>query len=371
MACSRCQTLPLSVETRGTLLLTGAVRELIDILIGFLEVEGLVFEDAGLELRLHEANLFEFLQRVQATKAFNALERRGLSALLLEPGETLSFHSFTRARTLEQWLGLLDACGLIEILEAKRFVSWFQPILSATDGAVVGYESLLRGQRSDGSLMFPGEIFALAGDNDLLFQVDRQARESALRCAAAAGLQGQLFINFVPTAIYDPAHCLQSTVGWARKLGFDPGRLVFEVVETERVGDLDHLKRILDFYRSAGYRVALDDVGSGYASLNLLATLKPDIIKIDMEIVRGIDTDTQRQSVFRALVGIARDLGIQVLAEGIETLAELAYVAGEGADLVQGYLFARPAPKPSTPMALEFWSASCPVDGVSVSGDSA
>ena len=371
MACSRCQTLPLSVETRGTLLLTGAVRELIEILIGFLEVEGLDFEDAGLELRLHEANLFEFLQRVRDAQAFNALERRGLSALLLEPGETLSFHSFTRARTLEQWLGLLDACGLIEILEAKRFVSWFQPILSATDGAVVGYESLLRGRRSDGSLMFPGEIFALAGDNDLLFQVDRQARESALRCAAAEGIASHLFVNFVPTAIYDPVHCLQSTVGWASKLGFDPGRLVFEVVETERVGDLDHLKRILDFYRDAGYRVALDDVGSGYASLNLLATLKPDIIKIDMEIVRGIDADPQRQSVFRALVGIARDLGIQVLAEGIETQAELAYVVGEGADLVQGYLFARPAPKPSTPMALEFWSASCPVHGLSVSGDSA
>ncbi|MGQ9658595.1 MAG: EAL domain-containing protein [Thermochromatium sp.] len=349
MACARCQTLPLSVEARGTLLLTGAVRELIEILIGFLESEGLAFEDAGLELRLHEANLVEFLQRVRAANAFNALERRGLSALLLEPGETLSFHSFTRARTLAQWLDLLDASGLLEIIEAKRFVSWFQPILSATDGAVVGYESLLRGERPDGSLMFPGEIFALAGKNDLLFQVDRQARESALRCAASVGLKGQLFINFVPTAIYEPSHCLQSTLSWALKLGFDPGRLVFEVVETERVGDLDHLKRILNFYREAGYRVALDDVGSGYASLNLLATLKPDIIKIDMEIVRGIDADPQRQSVFRALVGLARDLGIQVLAEGIETEGELAYVVREGAELVQGYLFARPAPQPPEP----------------------
>jgi EAL domain-containing protein (putative c-di-GMP-specific phosphodiesterase class I) len=96
-------------------------------------------------------------------------------------------------------------------------------------------------------------------------------------------------------------------------------------------------------------------VGSGYASLNLLATLKPDIIKIDMEIVRGIDADPQRQSVFRALVGIARDLGIEVLAEGVETPAELAYVVGEGADLVQGYLFARPAPQPLEPERHGFW----------------
>ena len=347
MACARCQTLPLAVETRGTLLLTGTVRELIDILIGFLEVEGLEFEAAGLEVRLPDANLFEFLQRVRVANAFNTLERRGLAALLLEPGEVLSFHAFTRARTLEQWLSLLAASGLMEILAAKRFVSWFQPIVSASDGAVVGHESLLRGQRPDGSLMFPGEIFTLANENDLLFQVDRQARESALRCAAAAGITGQLFINFVPTAIYDPVHCLQSTVGWARKLGFDPGRLVFEVVETERVGDFEHLKHILDFYRQAGYRVALDDVGSGYASLNLLATLKPDIIKVDMEIVRGIDADPQRQAVFRALVGIARELGIEVLAEGIETAGELAYVVSEGADLLQGYLLARPAPQPT------------------------
>ncbi len=360
MACSRCQILPLSVETRGTLFLTAPVRELIEVLIGFLEIEGLDFEDAGLELRLHEANLFEFLQRVRDAQAFNALERRGLSALLLEPGETLSFHSFTRARTLEHWLRLMDACELIEILEAKRFVSWFQPILSATDGAVIGYESLLRGQKPDGSLMFPGEIFSLASDNDLLFQVDRQARESALHCAAALGLQGQIFINFVPTAIYDPKHCLKSTVGWARKLGFDPRRLVFEVVETERVGDLDHLKGILDFYRDAGYLVALDDVGSGYASLNLLATLKPDIIKIDMEIVRGIDTDPQRQSVFRALVSIARELDIRVLAEGIETPSELAYVLAQGVDLVQGYLFARPAQDPPTPQRPDPWPLSQP-----------
>ena len=344
MACPRCQTLPLSSGARGTLLLTGAVRELIEILIGFLEAEGLAFEDARLELRLRDVNLVEFLRRVRAADAFNALERQGISALLLEPGEALSFHAFTRARTLDRWLGLLDACGLIEILDAGRFVSWFQPILSTVDGSLVGYESLLRGLRPDGGLMFPSEIFPLAGENDLLFQVDRQARESALRCAAAEGIGGQLFVNFVPTAIYDPTHCLQSTLGWARKLGFDPGRLVFEVVETERVRDIDHLKRILDFYRDAGYQVALDDVGSGYASLNLLAMLKPDIIKIDMAIVRGIDTDPRRQSVFRALVGIARDLGIQVLAEGIETQPELAYVAGEGADLVQGYLFARPMP---------------------------
>jgi EAL domain-containing protein (putative c-di-GMP-specific phosphodiesterase class I) len=274
----------------------------------------------------------------------------------LAPDETLTFQAFTRTHSLLRWLGLLDAQHLLDILERKRFTSWFQPILAADTGVLVGYESLLRSQNQDGTLMFPDEIFRMAADNDLLFQVDRQARETALQCAADARVSGKLFINFVPTAIYDPVHCLRSTVGWSRKLGFDPSRIVFEVVETERIADIDHLKRILDFYRAAGYQVALDDVGSGYASLNLLALLKPDIIKIDMELIRGIHADAHRQAVFKALVGIARDLEIQVLAEGVETGEELAYVVNEGADLVQGYLFARPAPLPPVPVMAPFWS---------------
>lgn len=358
MACARCQTIPLSSNEPGNLLLTGVVHELVDKLLDFLSDQRLEHQVDGMVVCLPQTRLRDFLGRVRESCFFNILEYQGISALLLRPDESLTFHAFTRARTLDRWMSLLDADALLDILERKRFTSWFQPILDAKTGAIVAYEALLRGRRADGSLMFPGEILTTAADNDLLFQVDRQARESALHCAADHGIDCQLFINFIPTAIYDPAHCLQSTVSWAKKLGIKPDHIVFEVVETERVGDIEHLKRILDFYRAAGYRVALDDVGSGYASLNLLATLKPDIIKIDMEIVRGIDADPQRQAVFRALVGIARELGIQVLAEGVETADELAYVMAEGADLLQGYLFARPAAVPPQPVGLEYWPTS-------------
>lgn len=356
MPCARCQTIPLSSDEPGNLLLTCAVRELMDKLTGFLEHQGLGGCVEDRVVRLPNTRLREFLVLVRDSGAFNRLEYQGISALRLDSGETLTFHAFTRARTLDRWLSLLDADALLDILEHRRFISWFQPILAADTGAVIGHEALLRGQRQDGSLMFPGEILSTAADNDLLFQVDRQARETALHSAAAQCLDGQIFINFIPTAIYDPVHCLQSTVGWAKNLGIAPDRIVFEVVETERVDDIEHLKRILDFYRTSGYRVALDDVGSGYASLNLLAQIRPDIIKVDMEIIRHIDTDPGRQTVFRALIGIARELDIQVLAEGIETPGELAHVVAEGADLLQGYLFARPAPEPPPPNGLEFWT---------------
>ncbi|MBN2885146.1 MAG: EAL domain-containing protein [Chromatiaceae bacterium] len=348
MACPRCETLPLDAETRGTLLLTAPVVELLDILRDFLRREAIHWSDEKRVLRLEDVNLLDFLLRVQASASFNSLELEAISALLLAPDETLDFHAFTRARTLAGWLGLLGARDLLEVLEARRLTAWFQPILTR-DGQLYGYEALLRGARADGSLLFPDAIFGPAHANDLLFQVDRQAREAALRAAAERQLQGHLFINFIPTAIYDPAHCLKSTVSWAKKLGFDPKRIVFEVVETEKVGDINHLKHILDFYRNAGFRVALDDVGSGYASLNLLALLRPDIIKVDMELVRGIHADPGRQSVLRALAGIARELGIQLLAEGIETREELDYLRAAGADLLQGYLFARPAAEPPIP----------------------
>ncbi len=356
MSCPRCQTLPLKPDERGDLLVTFAVRELMDKLVSFLDRQGVPYCTEEMVIRFTDANLIEFLTLIRDSGAFNSLEYQGMSALLLAPNETLTFQAFNRTRTLERWLGLLDSRRLLDILEHKRFVTWFQPILEASTGSLVGYESLLRGRNPDGSLMFPDEIFRVARNNDLLFPVDRQARETALHCAATAQMTGRLFINFLPTAIYDPAHCLRSTVGWSQKLGFDPSRIVFEVVETEHIADVDHLKHILDFYRDAGYQVALDDVGSGYASLNLLALLRPDIIKIDMELIRGIHADARRQAVFKALVRIARDLNIQVLAEGVETEDELSYVVSEGADLLQGYLFARPAPLPPQPTRLGFWS---------------
>lgn len=359
MPCPRCQILPLTLDAWGNVLLTFAVQELMDKFVAFLEREGWPYHGDDMVVTLTGVRLIRLLALIRDSKAFNQLECQGIFALLLEPDETLTFREFNRTRSLERWLGLLDAQRLLDILEQKRLVAWFQPILAADTGALVGYETLLRGRNPDGSIMFPQEIFKLATENDLLFQVDRLARETALKCAAEARIAGQLFINFVPTAIYDPVHCLRSTVGWARNLGFDPKRIVFEVVETEHIRDVEHLKRILDYYREAGYRVALDDVGSGYASLNLLAALSPDIIKVDMELIRGIEADQRKQSVFDALVGIARKLGIQVLAEGIETEEELAYVADAGAELVQGYLFARPAPTPPVSEQVSRWSSGC------------
>jgi len=180
----------------------------------------------------------------------------------------------------------------------------------------------------------------------MLFYLDRACREMALKTAAVKNIRAKVFINFIPTAIYDPKHCLKSTVKWAEQLNFDPKNVVFEVVESDYVEDTDHLCSILDYYKSQGFLVALDDVGSGYSSLNMIAKLMPNIIKIDRELIDNIDTNSVNQSIFKAIIKIAKENDIIVLAEGIERAEEIAFCAKEGADLAQGYYFGKPLAEP-------------------------
>ena len=198
------------------------------------------------------------------------------------------------------------------------------------DKSIYAYEALVRGVKDDGTLMYPDILFRKSKANDQDFKLDRLCRETALKTAAAKKITQKLFINFIPTAIYDPEFCLAAT----------------EVVETELVKDQDHLKKILNYYRRKGYKIALDDVGEGYSSLNMLIELKPDIIKVDRNIIDGIDKNELKQSVYKALYSIAKEHGIQVLAEGVETKYELEMVQSIGVDFVQGYYFAKPSPEP-------------------------
>ncbi len=151
--------------------------------------------------------------------------------------------------------------------------------------SIYAYEALVRGVKDDGTLMYPDILFRKSKANDQDFKLDRLCRETALKTAAAKKITQKLFINFIPTAIYDPEFCLAATEKWAKQLDFDPSQIIFEVVETELVEDQEHLKKILNYYRKKGYKIALDDVGEGYSSLNMLIELKPDIIKVDRNII--------------------------------------------------------------------------------------
>jgi len=281
--------------------------------------------------------------------SWSDVEVCSISLLFLPPETPLTFATFQNTRTLGEWFALLDAEFLTRVLDEKALTTHFHPIWDLSTRSHFGWECLSRGVAPDGSLIPPAKLFGTAREAGLSFPLDRLARQTALRNAQHARLPGKLFINFVPTAIYDPVFCLRTTVSLAHELGLDPAQIVFEVVESEQVDDEAHLKRIVDYYRQQGFLIALDDVGSGYSSLNLVAALRPDILKVDAAIVRDLDRDETHQSVFRALAGIAADTGALLLAEGVETKAEFDVAQALGATLGQGYLWGRPTASPELP----------------------
>ncbi len=238
------------------------------------------------------------------------------------------------------------ATRLLDILQNRRIESWFQPVVEARGGAVWGYECLMRGRAADGSLVGAPQLLEWAHQENLKFMLDRVCRETHLenagRLAAPRGCR--FLINFLPTAIYQPEFCLQTSLAAMRRSGLAPDQVIFEVVETEKVADTDHLMRILDYYRRSGFGVALDDLGSGYAGLALLGDLRPDLIKIDREIVSKATFSKSHLNICSSLVRLGQDNGQTVLAEGVETAEEVELMRSLGVDLMQGYYFGKPAP---------------------------
>ncbi len=217
------------------------------------------------------------------------------------------------------------------------FTMAFQPILDLSSQAVLAHEALVRGLDGEGAGAVLGRV---TGANRFAF--DQHCRVKAVELAAGLGLPGAVSINFMPNAVYEPAHCLRTTLDAARRTGTPLDRIVLEVTEGERVADAGHLRRILETYKRSGLVTAIDDFGAGYSGLNLLADFQPDIVKLDMELTRGIDTHRPRQAIVAAIVGLCRALSILPIAEGVETEGEMRALRGIGIDHMQGYLFARP-----------------------------
>lgn len=196
---------------------------------------------------------------------------------------------------------------LLNMLREDRLGVHFQPIVpTANPGEIFAYECLLRGLDGEGALVNPGAMFGAARDAGLLFNLDQTARMKAIEEASGLGLEANIFINFNPTSIYDPKYCLMSTMGAIRKSDLSPNRIAFEVTESVQVKDDRHLRNILDFYRESGFRDALDDLGAGHSSLNLLATLRPDFVKLDMGLLQDVDRDPYRAAIASKLLEAPR-----------------------------------------------------------------
>ncbi len=247
--------------------------------------------------------------------------------------------------------------------EHGSFRSVYQPIVALGGTAasgVVGYEALLRARSSVAELM-PDALFGAAEQAGWLHVLDRIGRTTALRGAAGWLGSALLFVNFLPTTIYRPEVCLATTERAAKEAGLRLDQLVFEVTESEQVTDLDHLERVFAYYRERGCKVALDDLGAGYSSLNMLVRLQPDIVKLDKEIVQQLPSPVS-QAVVAAVVEMTHAYGGQVLAECVETADQASAAHELGVDLGQGWFFGRPeerlVPTPAATAAARSVSAA-------------
>lgn len=165
---------------------------------------------------------------------------------------------------------------------------------------------------------------------------------TAIRLATELGMEAYLSINFMPNAVYKPQACIRATMEAASIYGFDPKRLIFEVTEAEQILDRAHLRAIFDEYRERGLMRAIDDYGEGFAGLNHLIELEPDLVKIDLKLVRDVDTNRSKQAVIRSTAMMCDEMGIELIAEGVETRKEYQTLRSLGLNRFQGYWFARP-----------------------------
>jgi len=228
------------------------------------------------------------------------------------------------------------ACRNDEPFELE-FEYAYQPIVNLSTRSIYAHEALVRGPNGESA----ASILAKINDGNR-YRFDQLCRSKAVEGAARLNMKEFLSINFLPNAVYRPEVCIRSTFDAAKKFNFPIEKIIFEVTEGERVEDRPHLVNIFNEYRRFGFRTAIDDFGAGYAGLNLLSEYQPDILKIDMDLVRGIDHNLPRQAIVIGIVHICKALNIKVLAEGIETRAERDFLIDAGIELMQGYWFSKP-----------------------------
>ncbi len=248
--------------------------------------------------------------------------------------------------------GARAACGECQHGEGLTFdfEFAFQPIVNVVTRTVYAHEALVRGPAGESAYSVLSQV---TPDNQYSF--DQACRVKAVKTAAELGMKEFLSINFLPNAVYRPEACIRTTLDAARQYRFPTENIIFEVTEGEKIEERPHLVNIFHEYRRMGFRTAIDDFGAGYAGLNLLAEYQPHIVKIDMDIVRNIDRSVPRQTIVEAVVLMCRKLNMMPLAEGIETKAERDFLLSAGIELMQGYLFCKPAFKALGKVNADAW----------------
>ncbi len=230
---------------------------------------------------------------------------------------------------------------LEEILKGGHIKPVYQPIVFLSNGQVYGYEALSRISKQELQMNIE-QMFQLADKNGNAWELEKLCRARALENAAQLSADKKLFLNVNSNILYDNQFRTGFTREHLQEYGVDASNIIFEI--TERVAALDSSAFLcsIDHYKKQSYGIAIDDAGAGYSGLNNIASVKPNLIKLDMSLVRDIDKDEIKRLLCKAMVDFGRSAGIQLIAEGIETEEELAVLVRLGVDLGQGYFLGLP-----------------------------
>ena len=282
----------------------------------------------------------------------------------LDPGDQPVAQSFSGAAVLKQAAamtianarnGALSSANdgadgdlldiLLDIIEQRRLSAVFQPIMHMHSGDLIGYEGLIRGPAGS-PLHSPLALFRVARANNLCVRVEHLCRRVVLERFVELNLPGKLFLNISPESLVQRAARHGETLATIHKIGFDPARVIIELTESSPTYDYDLLRKAALHYRNMGFEIAIDDLGEGFSSLRLWSELRPEYVKIDMHFVQGINADPIKLQFVQSIQEIAEKSGTQVIAEGIETEAELLTIRDLGIAFGQGYHIGRPQAAP-------------------------
>ena len=236
------------------------------------------------------------------------------------------------ARLKREALALVSQGGFGE---SDRLWMAYQPIVRTADHSLFGYEALLRSDEK--ALPHPGAILDAAERLDRLPDLGRKIRKSSCLPIPDAADGASFFVNLHSRDLMDGTLLSPSS-----PLSFFAERVVLEITERASLDGVTDVRAKIAELRRMGFRIAIDDLGAGYAGLTSFATLEPDIVKLDMSLVRDVDTNRQKEKVVRSITALCKELGILVVAEGVETVGERETLVSIGCDLLQGYLLAKP-----------------------------
>jgi EAL domain-containing protein (putative c-di-GMP-specific phosphodiesterase class I) len=236
------------------------------------------------------------------------------------------------------------------IIRRELITPVYQPIFSLSDGLVNGYEALSR-ITAPGCTLSTEELFTAAKKHGLAAPLEMLCRKKALLGVREQGIPSRIFLNLCPSLLLAGIHERGITAALLDELGIERSRIVFELTERTLITDYELFSRAVAHYREQGYSIAIDDLGSGYAGLKMLAQLEPEYVKLSRFLIAGIDRSPTKQALVEAIVMFCSRIGATIIAEGIERPGELDFLVTAKVALGQGYLLARPAAGPIPPGA--------------------